>query len=69
MLTKRYFNVKYYLKEQNLDYTGQQSDQLTHEAYVLQDNIAQKLMRFERKILRKLYGPTESESESELLCN
>jgi hypothetical protein len=28
------------------------------EAWVLKDNIMQKLMRFERKILRKIYGPT-----------
>jgi hypothetical protein len=30
MLTKRCFNVNYYLKDQNLDYTHQQSDQLLH---------------------------------------
>jgi hypothetical protein len=30
MLTKRCFNVNDYLKEQSLDYTGQQSEQLLH---------------------------------------
>jgi hypothetical protein len=53
MLTKSCFNVNYYLKDRNLSSTGQQSDQL------LKDSILQKLMRFGRKILRKIYGPTK----------
>jgi hypothetical protein len=49
-------NVNYYLKD-NLDYTGQQSDQLLRtsacEVWALKDTIVQKLMGFERQISRK----------------
>jgi hypothetical protein len=31
----------------------------TGETWVLQENGVQKLMKFERKILRKIFGPTK----------
>jgi hypothetical protein len=43
---KKYFNVDYYLNARNLDYTGRQSDQLLHEAHVLNATVVHKLMRF-----------------------
>jgi hypothetical protein len=54
------FRCKLVCKRSKLGlYTGKQSDELLHEAWVLKDNTVQKLMRFERKILRKIYGPTK----------
>jgi hypothetical protein len=43
---KKMFQCNYYLMEQNLDYTGQQSYQSLHEAWVLQDSTVRKLMEF-----------------------
>jgi hypothetical protein len=61
MLTKRCFSVNYCLKDQNLDYTGQQSDQLLHRLvrHGYGRVTVQELLRFERKISRKFYRPTK----------
>jgi hypothetical protein len=41
----------------------------TSETWVLNENITQKLQRFERGILRKIYGPVKSPDASWRLRN
>jgi hypothetical protein len=56
MITKTCFDVNYCPKDQNLDSTDLQSDQLLHTLvkHRYQRITVQKLMRFGRKILRKI---------------
>ena len=39
------------------------------ETWVLQDNIIQKLLVFERKILRRIFGPTKENQTSRIENN
>jgi hypothetical protein len=62
MLNKKLFQCKLLSKRSKLRlYWSAIRSVITYacEARVLRDNIAQKLMRFERKVLTKIYGPTK----------
>jgi hypothetical protein len=52
------------IKQRNVT-TGRPVVMYASETWVLKEAMIQKLMIFERKILRRIYGPTKEKTEME----